>query len=151
MPKTKIQFEDIRVQDVEQGKIVNELLSASDQDRIVKQIDGEYDLCFKATQAKRLVNLARLRLYNNQMRDPDTFGDPLMFTIFNTILASLWDDRLGTNWKGRGGQGDEDIEENLNALSEFDYDVMHKAELDYDWDWDTLFFGRGLVLIMDFD
>jgi len=67
------------------------------------------------------------------------------------VHADLYDDRLLVNWEGRGGKGDEDVEDNLNALSEFDYDVMQKSEVDYYWNWDAEFFGRGLLLLMDFD
>jgi len=74
-----------------------------------------------------------------------------MFTVFNTIHSSLWVDRLLAVWEGRGGEDDEDVEDNLNALANFDYDVMGKAELDYYWNWDAEFFGRGLLLLMEFD
>src|SRR5204862_2810902 len=89
--------------------------------------------------------------YNNQSRDPATVGDPLMFTVFNTIHAALYNDQLMAQWGGRGGEGDEDVEENLNALTRFDYDIMGLSELDYYWNWDAEFFGRGLLLMMNFD
>ena len=151
MAKIKIKFEDVEHETVEGEDIVLEKISASDQEKIVRQIEKEYQLAWKYLQPKLKVWLARLKLYNNQRRDADLFGDPLMFGVFNTIHASLWDDRLEASWEGRGGRGDEDVEENLNALSRFDYDVMQKAQLDYDWNWDTEFFGRGLLLAMDFD
>ena len=135
----------------DEGQIVLEKITPDDQRRIILQIEKEWQLCWSYNAAKRKINLARLQLYNNQRRQQNTFGDPLMFTIFNTIHASLWDDRLAVSWEGRGGQGDEDVEENLNSLSTFDYDVMHKAELDYDWNWDAEFFGRGLLMLNDFD
>ena len=151
MAKTPIIYEDLEYDLIEDEELVTDVLSAADQKRIIKQIESEYQLCFSFNEAKRKTMLARLKLYNNQRRDAEAVGDPLMFTVFNTIHASLYDDRLMSQWEGRGGQGDEDVEENLNALSEFDYDVMQKAKLDYEWNWDAEFFGRGLVLMMDFD
>jgi hypothetical protein len=39
----------------------------------------------------------------------------------------------------------------LTDLAAHDYGVMEKDELDYDWDWDACFFGRGLLLLSEFD
>lgn len=149
--KIKIEYKDIDRMIVKEGEIVSDVIDAKTQERVIKQINEEYDVCYSFNQAKRKVALARLKLYNNQMRDSKAVGDPLMFTVFNTIHSSLYDDRLAVQFEGRGGRGDEDVEDNLNALAEFDYDVMQKNELDYFWNWDTEFFGRGLVLMMDFN
>ena len=127
------------------------VLSEREQARILRQIEEEYQLALSFNEAKRTLMLNRLKLYNNQRRDNDKVGDPLLFTVFNTIHAALYDDRLMANWRGRSGQGDEEVEENLNALTEYDYDLMEKSELDYMWNWDAEFFGRGLVILMDFE
>src|SRR3990167_8554955 len=131
----KVNFEDTEYEVVINDEVSNKVLSANDQKKIVKQIDDEYELAFRYNEAKRQTMLNRLKLYNNQRRDSKRVGDPLMFTVMNTILASLYEDRLSVSWEGRGGQGDEDVEENLNALADFDYDIMRKNELDYFWDW----------------
>lgn len=151
MAKIKITYEDIEREIVKDGEIVDDVIDVKTQKRVIKQIDDEYNLCKSFNDTKRKRNLARLKLYNNQMRDDKAVGDPLMFTVFNTVHASLYDDRLMATWEGRGGRGDDDVEDNLNALSDFDYDVMQKSELDYKWNWDAEFFGRGLVLMMSFD
>jgi len=149
--KEKIIYKDIDRKVVKDDKIVNDTISEKLQKRIIRQIEKEYMLCFSYNEAKRKVNLARIKLYNNQRRDPGAVGDNLMFTVFNTIHSELYDDRLMAQWEGRGGQGDEDVESNLNALAEFDYDIMGKNKLDYEWNWDAEFFGRGLILMMDFE
>ncbi len=146
-----VNFSDIDYEVIEDDEISEKVLSVAEQKRIVRQVNEEFDMSYKFNEAKRKTTLARLKLYNNQKRDPEAVGDSLMFTVFQTIHASLWDDRLMATWEGRGGKGDEDIEENLNALTDFDYDIMQKAELDYEWNFDTEFVGRGLVLMMDFD
>src|SRR3990167_1308455 len=148
---TKLSLEDIEYEVVEDDEISEQILSISEQKRIIKQINEEYELAYSFNEAKRKQNLNRLKLYNNQKRDPEAVGDPLMFTVFNTIHAALWDDRLMATWEGRGGKGDEDVEENLNALADFDYDIMQKSEVDYEFNWDAEFFGRGLCLMMDFE
>lgn len=149
--KLKVAYEDIDREFIEDGQVVLDKISASMQARIIDQVNEEYTLCFAFNETKRANMLARLRLYNNQRRDTSAVGDPLMFTVFNTVHAALYDDKLMASWEGRGGEGDEDVEENLNALANFDYDVMGKNELDYYWNWDAEFFGRGLILMMDFD
>lgn len=149
--KEKIKYSDIEIEVVKNDEISTEKIDAKTQEMVIKQVESEFQVANSFNRAKRQKNLSRLKLYNNQMRDDKSVGDPLMFTVHNTVLSDLYDDRLTTNWEGRGGGGDDDVEDNLNAVSEFDYDVMQKAEIDYFWTWDTLFFGRGLVLLMGFD
>lgn len=149
--KTKIKYADITREVVENDEIVSDVVDAKTQAAIIKQVESEFAVANPFNMSKRKKNLARLKLYNNQMRDDKAVGDPLMFTVFNTVHAALYEDRLMSSWEGRGGRGDEDVEDNLNAVAEFDYDVMQKAQLDYFWNWDAEFFGRGLLLMMSFD
>src|SRR3990167_11239343 len=149
--KPKVIYRDIEREVVLDDEITTDVIDAKTQEKIIKQIEDEYQLCYSFNQSKRQKALARLKLYNNQMRDDKAVGDPLMFTVFNTVHAALYDDRLNSNWEGRGGKGDDDVEDNLNALSNYDYDLMQKAEADYYWNWDAEFFGRGLMLLMDFN
>lgn len=121
----------------------------TDYSDLAKQVKVEYKLAYDYTKAKRDEQLVRLKLYNNQRRDKDAAGDTSLFTIFQTVLASLYIDQLTTEWVGRE-EGDEEIAENLNGLSRYDYDQMGKDELDYEWDWDTLFFGRGLCMMSEY-
>jgi len=124
-------------------------VETTDFDGLEKQVQAEYKLGFDYTKPKRDESLLRLKLYNNQRRDKDAAGDTTLFTIFQTVLASLYIDKLTTDWSGRE-KGDEDTADNLNAMAKFDYDEMGKDELDYEWDWDTLFFGRGLCMMSEY-
>ena len=91
----------------------------------------------------------RLKLYNNQRRDKDKIGDPLLFTVFQTILAALYDDNLTAVFSGRD-EGDEEVAENLNAMAKYDAELMGKDIVDYEWIWDALFFGRSVVALHEF-
>lgn len=144
-------YEDVERTVVIDDEITTSVITTKVQEKIVKQVNSEYEFAYPYNEAKRLQQLTRLKLYNNQRRDSDAVGDPLLFTVFNTVHAALYDDRLMSRWEGKGGAGDEDVEENLNALADHDYDVMYKAEIDYEWNWDAEFFGRGLLLMMDFN
>ena len=115
-----------------------------------RQCSAEYDLCWRHQKPKKDEAEVRLKLYNNQKRDKKAVGDTTLFTIFQTVLASLYVDRLDSVWEGKE-QGDEEVAENLIALSKSDYDDMEKDISDYDWLWDTGFFGRGLLLMQEYE
>lgn len=122
----------------------------TDYTNLIKQIETEYDLGWWYMQPKLTEWGKRLKLYNNQKRDKEAVGDPLMFSIHQTILASLYDDKMLVNFQPKE-KGDIEVAENLNSLAEYDYQLMQKDILDYEWDWDASFFGRGLMLMMEFD
>lgn len=117
---------------------------------LIDQVESEYTLSYWFMKPKWDEWATRLKLYNNQKRDKSAVGDPLMFTIHQTVLASLYDDKLMVSFVPRE-QGDAEVTENLDDLAVFDFDEMQKDIVDYVWDWDTSFFGRGLVMLMEFD
>lgn len=117
---------------------------------LIKQIETEYQLSWYFMKPKLDEWALRLKLYNNQRRDKEAIGDPLMFTVHQTVLASLYTDKLNVAFEGRE-DGDNDTAGNLNALALYDHDDMEKDIADYEWDWDSSFFGRGLEIFMDFD
>jgi len=121
-----------------------------DYSKLIKQIQLEYALCWGHQQGRIQVGLERLALYNNQKRDKNLVGDPLMFTVHQTVLASLYNDRLGVSFLGRE-EGDDETGDNLTSMAQFDYETMQKDVLDYYWDWDASFFGRGLVKLFEFN
>lgn len=129
---------------------IPEKSSGDPYESLAAQIQAEHELAWKHQKPKKDEAEVRLRLYNNQKRKKKDVGDTTLFTVHQTILASLYIDRLTTEWGGRE-EGDEEVAENLNAMSEYDYDEMGKDEIDYDWIWDTLFFGRGLVMLSEYE
>lgn len=114
-----------------------------------EQVTAEYDRAWKHQKPKKDQWNLRLKLYNNQKRAPKDVGDTTMFTILQTVLASLYDDRLISTWTGKE-EGDDEVAENLNAMADSDYVDMEKDVTDYDWIWDTLFFGRGLLALEEY-
>jgi hypothetical protein len=117
---------------------------------LIEQIDSEFAIAKSYIEPKWDEWVLWLKLYNNQRRDKEAVGDPLLFTVFQTILAALYDDRLAVDFLGRE-RGDDEQAENINILANYDQDDMGKDIHDYEWDWDTLFFGRGLSLFMEYD
>ena len=134
-------YEDATVnEDVKDEAPIND----EEQKKVIKQIVAENNLAFKITDAKKTQALKRLKLYNNQKRDQSKVGDPLLFTVFNTVLAALYKDKLNGTWKGRE-EGDNETAENLTAIYKYDHTLMKRSELNYYWDWDACFFGKGYV------
>jgi len=116
---------------------------------LARQVITEYILAWKNQKPKKDEQEIRLKLYNNQKRDKDKVGDTTMFTILQTVLASLYVDRLSVEFNGRE-EGDEEVGDNLTAMAEYDYTDMGKDQLDYDWDFDTCFFGRGIISLEEY-
>src|SRR3990167_2082076 len=116
---------------------------------LAKQIQTEYRIAWEHQKPKKDEALLRLKVYNNQRKDKEAVGDTTLFTTLQTVVASLYVDRLTALWGGRT-EPDEDVADNLNAMAKFDYGEMEKDIIDYDWIWDAAFFGRSLVLMEEF-
>lgn len=146
--KKRVRLDDMTMeerQEHEAGK-----LEARNWKPLIDQIEREYRLAYDNMKPKWDEWEVRLKLYNNQKRDKEAIGDPLIFTIHQSVLAALYTDRLTSSFEARE-DGDYERTEQLNPMAEFDYDEMEKDIIDYDWDWDTLFFGVGYTLMMEFD
>jgi len=114
------------------------------------QIKDEYKVAEKFVRSKRETWRKYLKLYINQRKNPKKVGDTLMFSTHQTILASLYKDRLDAEWMWREEE-DIDRAEEVNALWEFDYDEMGKPEHDYGKYWDAGFFGIAIEDWSHFD
>jgi hypothetical protein len=121
-----------------------------DYTKLAEQCAREYTLAWKNQKPKKDEWEIRLKLYNNQKRDKTAVGDTTLFTVMQTVLASLYVDRLNAEFSGRE-EGDEETAKNLTTMAEFDYDEMGKAMVDYDWNWDTCFFGRGILSMEEYE
>jgi len=132
-------------------ELASELTTTSSlHKKLIKQHEEEYNPAWRFVRPKIQEGLIRLKLYNNQKRDKDKVGDPMVFALHQTLLAATQSDRLAVEFLGRE-EGDEDIGMNLTSLAEADYEEMDKFMHDMEWNWDTFAFGRGLSLFNDFD
>lgn len=129
---------------------VSDKISSDDQSSLVEQIREEYKLAYEHLVNKILVGGKRLKLYNNQRKNPESVGDTSLYTIMNTLLAQVYFDRISVNFKGFE-IGDDEIADNLNALARYDYVKSKKYILDYHWDWSALFFGSAPLLMPGLD
>lgn len=127
-----------------------EEMEKRDFSNLTKQVQSEYDKAWWHIKPKWDEWALRIKLFSNQKRDKEAVGDNTLFTIFQTVFSSLYSDTLVSQFEGRE-LGDEEAAENLTNLAKYDFDEMEKDVVDYEWDWESLFFGRGLVALMEFD
>lgn len=117
---------------------------------VSEQTQDETKVAEKYIRSWREQKRKYLKLYINQRKNPKKVGDTLMFSTHQTILASLYKDRLDAEWMWHEEE-DIDRAEELNAVWEFDYDEMGKPAHDYDKFWDASFFGIAIEDWSHFD
>lgn len=125
-------------------------LEAMDFSDLTEQVQTEYKQGWWFIKPKWDEWALRYKLYNNQKRDKNAVGDNTLFTIFQTVLAALYEDDLSASFVPRES-GDEETAENLTLTADYDYTEMEKDMLDYEWDFEAMFHGRGLMALMEFD
>lgn len=118
--------------------------------KLLNQISVEHKIALEKRIEKIRKNIQRLKLYNNQKKDESIVSDVSLFTVTQTLLATFYEDEMQVNFAGFL-EGDEDIAENIQKMSKYDYERMEKRIIDYFWYFDTMFTGRGLVYMLDFD
>lgn len=101
-------------------------------------------------QSKRQQWEVRKSLYNNQMREETAIGDPLLFATIQTIISSLYNDKLTVTFKVGRDQGGKRAD-NLMYTASSDYMYMDKDIMDFHWLWDACFFGKGFKLMYGWD
>lgn len=117
---------------------------------VSEQVIDETKMSEKYMRSWRETKRTYLKLYINQRKNPKKVGDTLMFSTHQTILASLYKDRLDAEWMWREEE-DIDRADELNATWEFDYDEMGKPQHDYDKFWDASFYGIAIEDWSHFD
>ena len=125
-------------------------ITESEYVRLSEQVTNEISVCYSFMLPKWDIWQKRLKIFNNQKKDNTAVSDPMVFTHFQTILAALYDDKLKVGFVPRTKK---DIQraENLDMLYSHDAVDMEKAIIDYKWMWHTLFTGRGLVVLSQWD
>jgi hypothetical protein len=120
------------------------------KDEILSQIKSEYRIAYDYISPKRTENLNRMRLYSNQTRNKQLIGDTTLFTIFQTVLTKLYEDKLSVNF-APGHPDDDEKVGGLNPIAKYDYYQMGKEVIDYDWDWFTCFWGAGFLDVSEWN
>ena len=113
-----------------------------EESKLLQQISAEYNMAFQYMNPKRVMNLDRYRILSNQSKTKDLVSDKLLFTVFQTSLSKLYDDKLSVVFSP-GHPDDTDKVDGLNPVAKYDYYKMGKDQLDYDRDWYSCFWGSG--------
>lgn len=113
-------------------------------------IQSKYQESFEFLQARKKRQANQLVLLSNLRRGDQNIASTLMLTLFDRVMASLYDDKIQVKFLPSQGINQNQIN-SYNLLAQSDYQEMGKAKLDYDWVWDTLFFGRGYMETVRFD
>lgn len=144
LSKTQLLPDDAEQLDASISKRLDQLENDPYLD-LARQCREEFRIAWDHQKPKKEQQLVRLKLYNNQKKNPEAIGDTTMQDIHQTVTATLYVDRLNAEWIGME-EGDDEQAEALNHLAQYDYVQMKKDIIDYDWIWDAGFFGRGLCL-----
>ena len=147
--KGKVNKKAFETKTEEQAVALEKNSSKNDLDALSAQCRAEYNYAWEHHSPKKKKDMVRLKLYNNQRRSPEAVGDTTMLTVHQTVVASLYIDRLTVEFAGRE-EGDDEQAQNLNHLAEYDYQEMQKDILDYYWIWDAGFYGNGYMLMEEY-
>lgn len=115
-----------------------------------QKIQTFYQESFEFLQARKKRQAAQLVLLSNMRRGEQNIASTLMLTLFDRVMAGVYDDKIQVKFLPSQGITQDQINA-YNLLAQSDYQEMQKAKLDYDWCWDTLFFGRGYMETIRFD
>lgn len=113
-------------------------------------IQKYYQESFEFLQERKRRQAAQLVLLSNMRRGDSNISSTLMITLFDRVMAGIYDDKIQVKFLPSQGISQEQLND-YNLLAQSDYQEMQKAKLDYDWCWDTLFFGRGYMETVRFD
>ncbi len=116
----------------------------------LKYIQDRYMESFYFLLPRKRRQVRQLVLLNNLQRGDENIASTLLLTLFNRIMASLYDDKIQIKFLPSQGINQEQLN-SYNVLAQSDYLEMGKNKLDYDWVWDTLFFGRGYIETLKFN
>ncbi len=147
--KVRTDMPKVKKQDTYKG-LQEVVFEEGEESRLLSQVKAEYDFATRELSSWVDTNIKRLKLYNNQKRNEEHIGEPLLFTHMNTWTASLYDDTYDRVWVARE-EGDIETAENLTNVSEYDHELMNKDQLDHDCIWDALFFSYAIIDMIEFD
>lgn len=113
-------------------------------DRVVAKVSKELSDSDNYTQAKREKKREQLKLFVNQEKAPERISDNTLYSTMQSWMATTTSDQKSVAWLGREWM-DEDIAENLNALSKFDWEEMDMPEKEIKRRFHEWMFGLSIL------
>ena len=119
-------------------------LSQEDKDKLIAQIDREYQEWFDYVVNKRNQYRDRVIRWNKQAKDPNKININMIANAIDTLIASSYTDWLTVNFASADGWVSADKADNLNYMAEFDNNEQDYQQLYYQKEQDRYFFWVGI-------
>ena len=91
-----------------------------------------------------------MKLYVNQEKEEERISDNTLYSTMQSWMAVSVSDQKQTLWLGRKWD-DEEIAQNLNNLSKFDWEEMNMPELEIKRRWHEGMFGLSILIQDGYD
>ncbi len=120
---------------------ISDVLSQEDRDKLLAQIDMEYQQWYDYVVNKRNQYRDRVIRWNKQAKDPNKININMIANAIDTLIASSYTDWLTVNFASADGWMSADKADNLNYMAEFDNNDQDYQQLYYQKEQDRYFFG----------
>ena len=123
---------------------ISDVLSQDDRDKLLAQIDREYQAWFDYVVNKRNQYRDRVIRWDKQAKDPNKININMVANAIDTLIASSYTDWLTVNFASADGWMSADKADNLNYMAEFDNNDQDYQQLYYQKEQDRYFFWVGI-------
>ena len=120
---------------------ISDVLSQEDRDKLLAQIDMEYQSWYDYVVNKRNQYRDRVIRWDKQAKDPNKININMVANAIDTLIASSYTDWLTVNFASADGWMSADKADNLNYMAEFDNNDQDYQQLYYQKEQDRYFFG----------
>ena len=119
---------------------ISEVLNQEDLDKLLAQIDREYQEWYDYVVNKRNQYRDRVIRWNKQAKDINKININMIANAIDTLIASSYTDWLTVNFASADGWVSADKADNLNYMAEFDNNEQDYQQLYYQKEQDRYFF-----------
>ena len=119
---------------------ISDVLSQEDRDKLLAQIDMEYQQWYDYVVNKRNQYRDRVIRWNKQAKDPNKININMIANAIDTLIASSYTDWLTVNFASADGWMSAEKADNLNYMAEFDNNDQDYQQLYYQKEQDRYFF-----------
>ena len=126
------------------GMKITDVLDQENIDKLLAQIDREYQEWFDYVVNKRNQYRDRVIRWNKQAKDPNKININMIANAEDVLIASSYTDWLTVNFASADGWVSADKADNLNYMAEFDNNDQDYQQLYYQKEQDRYFFWVGI-------
>ena len=123
---------------------ISDVLSQEDRDKLLAQIDREYQAWYDYVVNKRNQYRDRVIRWNKQAKDPNKININMIANAEDVLIASSYTDWLTVNFASADGWMSADKADNLNYMAEFDNEDQEYQQMYYQKEQDRYFFWVGI-------